>query len=57
MFHFDTGRHGAGQDRALAENGKYLAGHAGDETDNLVIAEDESTLSVYGQANETGAPA
>jgi len=33
--HFDTDVHGAGQDRALAENGKIPRGHAGDETDNL----------------------
>ena len=54
-IHFDAGRHDAGQDRALAENSKYFAGHAGDETYNFLIAEMNPLGVCAGQTNETDA--
>ena len=56
-IYFDTGCHNASQDSSLTENGKYLAGHAGNETYNFVIAKMNPFGVCTGQANETGATA
>src|ERR1700731_212317 len=56
-IHFDTGSHDAGQDGALAENGKYLARHAGDETYDFVVVELNPLGVCTGKTNETRAAA
>src|ERR1700680_1013934 len=56
-IHFDAGRHDAGQDRTLAENGKYFARHTGDETYDFVVVELNPLGVGTSETNATRPPA